>query len=517
MKSKFKDGPVVLVSRKIERSFPLSYAYLAGYLREQGEDVRILFRSLNRKELVKQIMALDPVLLGFGNLYPELKEIGYLIKLLNEAGRQFPIIIGGQMVTPIPEFAVKITGADIGVLGEGEIILHQLVTAFRKGQDPSEVKGLVIRDRDHVLLTGPGDYIKDLSQLPSIPYDLFPEEEWLPVGKWYAENKPQPQWRFNDRVIPVHGGRGCPFNCNFCYHHSKPRYRSIPVMISEAAEVLDRYNANMLHISDELVAASPKRIRQLVEEIRKLDKPIEYRIALRFDVLDKINDSLLYDMKESGCRIVVLGLESGSDRILKVIGKNCTATMILNGLERIAKVGMLSSGAVMVGQDTETIEDAEATVDLMRKAVQIDPNFAGSVTIATPFPGTQLYDIIFQKGYLKDHQEFYDKYFTCSNIWQQVVNLSEMTDGEVLLMMKKIKRAYIKEKIKKLGVGTMGLIGLRKTLGITNQMLNKKMFSKFPDHPVINNVSKTRTSIYIKMQKKLESAHLKQAGCTDRI
>ena len=151
IKSEFRGGPVVLVSRKIEFTFPLSYAYIAGYIREKGENVRVLFKDLEHNELVKQIMELNPLLVGFGNLYPELKEVGDIIALLDKAGRKFPVVIGGQMVSLTPEFSVKVTKADFGVVGEGEITLYRLVTALREGRDPSGVKGLVIRRGDDVL------------------------------------------------------------------------------------------------------------------------------------------------------------------------------------------------------------------------------------------------------------------------------------------------------------------------------------------------------------------------------
>ena len=206
------------------------------------------------------------MLVGFGSLYPELAEIAQIIWVLNKSGREFPIVIGGQMVSPIPEFAVRITGADFGVIGEGEITLHKLVTALREGKDPSDIGGLAIRRGDDVLLTGPGEYIEDLSVLPPIPYEFFPTENWLNIGLWYAQHFPQPQWRMADRVINIHGGRGCPFQCNFCYHHSKARYRPISLMIDEAAETLKRFNGNVLYFSDDLVLHSPKRARQLIAE-----------------------------------------------------------------------------------------------------------------------------------------------------------------------------------------------------------------------------------------------------------
>ena len=131
IKSEFRKGPVVLVSRELGFTFPLSYAYLSGYLKQMGEDVRILFRNCEHQTLVKKIMALNPLLVGFGNLYPELEEIRCIIKQMRKAGCQFPIVIGGQMFSPIPEFALRVTDADLGVSGEGEIILYQLVKALR--------------------------------------------------------------------------------------------------------------------------------------------------------------------------------------------------------------------------------------------------------------------------------------------------------------------------------------------------------------------------------------------------
>ncbi len=453
LKCEFKDGPVVLISKKIDFTFPLSYAYLAGYLKERGEDVRVLFKNSDYNKLVKQIMELNPVLVGFGSLYPELKETSDIIALLDKAGRKFPVVIGGQMVSPIPEFAVKVTRADFGVVGEGEITLHKLVTDLRNGRDPSDIKGLITRNGNDFLYTGPGDYIEDLSTLPPIPYELFPEEQWLPLGLWYAEHCPQPHWKIEDRVINIHGGRGCPFVCNFCYHHSKARYRPIPQMMADAVEALDRFKGNMLYFSDDLVLASPRRAKQLVEAIGALNRPIEYSISARFDILSRLDDQLLYEMKRTGCRIMGLGIESGSDRILKIIGKNCTASSIWDGLERLKKVGILPSVSIMVGQHTETKEDVEASIKLMRESLCSNPAINYAFTIMTPFPGSPLYNHALENGQLRDHQEFYDRYFFGSSEFgqtvgefKQVINLSAMNYKEVYDMHQKILRAYEEQR-----------------------------------------------------------------------
>jgi anaerobic magnesium-protoporphyrin IX monomethyl ester cyclase len=442
----FPKGPVVLVSRDISYTFPLSYGYLAGYLRQQGENVIVLFRA-DAPALVRQIMSLNPVLVGFGSLYPELQEIRHLIRLLDISGRRFPIVVGGQMVSPTPEFALKVTGADFGVIGEGEIILHQLTCALRSGSDPATVKGLVIRNKDTIINTGFGDYIEDLSRLPPVPYDMFPVEKWLNVGQWHAKNsRSQLFWRFDDRVINVHGGRGCPFTCNFCYHHSKPRYRPIENMMAEATETLERYDGNMLYFSDDLVLASPNRVRLLLDAIRALPRRVEFSVSTRFDILSRIDDALLEEMKDAGCRIMGLGIESGSDRILEIIGKNCTSDEIKTQLERLKKVGILPSVSIMVGQKTETLKDAEASINLMRETVRSNPNIAYAFTITTPFPGSSLYNDIIRDGLIKDDWNFYQRYFSSSSEWNQVINLSSMTDKEVRKMYRKIQIVYQEEK-----------------------------------------------------------------------
>jgi radical SAM superfamily enzyme YgiQ (UPF0313 family) len=515
IKCKFKKGPVVLVSKEIAYTFPLSYAYLAGYLKMQGEVVHVLFRPNNPSYfnlLVKQIMELNPVLVGFGSLYPELKDIAKIIKMLNDANREFPVVIGGQMVSPIPEFAVKVTGADFGVIGEGEIVLHQLVTTLREGKEPSNVKGLAIRQDNEVILTGVGEIIEDLTLLSPIPYEFFPKEKWLSIGRWYTANYPQPHWRFRDRVINVHGGRGCPFSCNFCYHHSKPRYRPVAQMIAEAAEALDRFDGNMLYFSDETALPSSARVRQVINEIRTLKKRIEYSVSSRFDILDRIDDNLLYEMKETGCRIMGLGIESGSDRILKIIGKKFTSEIVRRGLERLRKVGILPTVSIMVGQYTETMEDVEASIELMKESVHRNSNIQYAFTITTPFPGSQLYNFIFEKGYLKEHKEFYDRYFygifKHSSEWNFVVNLSRMTDKELFLMYNRIKQEYMKEKIKNLNPIVATVDFSRFFLGKVNQKLVDKIISKFHRNKLFKIFLKIYNSIYDFIQIELEKLSL---------
>jgi radical SAM superfamily enzyme YgiQ (UPF0313 family) len=229
-----------------------------------------------------------------------------------------------------------------------------------------------------------------------------------------------------------------------------------------------------------------------------------------------MDDQLLYEMKKTGCRIMGLGIESGSDRILKLIGKNCTADSILNGLTRLGKAGILPTVSIMVGQDTETREDVEASVRLMRESVRIEPNIRYAFTITTPFPGSKLYDQIFRKRYLHDHQEFYDRYFSSSGDWKQVVNLSEMRDEEVREMYAKLRRAYREERARVTGKKTILLAYSQILLGRTYGLLTEKFLSKNSKIGLINRLTYLIGSFYDYIQAKLEICRLKFEGIWDK-
>jgi radical SAM superfamily enzyme YgiQ (UPF0313 family) len=181
---------------------------------------------------------------------------------------------------------------------------------------------------------------------------------------------------------------------------------------------------------------------------------VPFSLSIRFDVLKRLDNTLLRDLKDSGCRIMGLGIESGSDRILNIIGKNCTAADMTFELKRLKEVGILPSVSIMVGQDSETKEDVEMSIQLMLESVRDNPNISFAFSITTPFPGSPLYYEIFRRGLLKTEQDYYDRYFfgdVQKGEWRQVVNMSAMSDKEVIQMHRKITTLYRIEKIRRLG------------------------------------------------------------------
>lgn len=505
----------IIVSNQLPKyTFPLGVGYIVGYLKERGENASLVFWPDRRQlyhDFARSLVASKPLVVGFGGLYPDLYQVREIIHFLNVEGRNFPIVIGGQMVSPIPEFAVKITGADYGVVGEGEIIFHELVMALRERRDPSNVRGLVLRDGRECVKTGEGPQIKDLALLPRLPFEDLPNENWLHTGRFYV-GYAQPQWRFSDRVVPVHGGRGCPYRCNFCYHHGQARYRPLDVVIGEAKELAARFNATLLDFSDDLVIATPQRAEALVAAMANFGRPIEYYMSIRFDILSKLDDHLLRELKRTGCRTVGPGLESGSQRVLDIIGKRITIEQITTGLRRLKKAGILVTTAIQVGQVDETMDEVRQSLDLMCKAIRYDPNIAFAFSITTPFPGSELYRLAFENGILKSDLDFFERFDPVNDILGLAVNLSAMSDKEVIAARQLLQKTYVLERRRLMPWKPKAVEYFYRRIGQARGIMKAGLDRWFPDWPIFRGLFRLFDDIYNGIQSRLDRLWCRMLG-----
>jgi radical SAM superfamily enzyme YgiQ (UPF0313 family) len=224
------------------------------------------------------------------------------------------------------------------------------------------------------------------------------------------------------------------------------------------------------------VLASPKRARELTEAITRLSRPVEYSVSCRFDILSRIDDDLLQEMKRTGCRIMGLGIESGSQRILDVMHKRITVEQIRDGLGRLKDVGILPTVSIMVGQLSETAEDVEKSKVLMLDAVRQNKYVQFAFTITTPFPGTELYDLALKTGNLKDNDDFFRRFDPDRQIGALTVNFSEMSDEEVITRRQQLENAFRHESERMKGRGVMLVERLRKILGKIDYELRRRLF-----------------------------------------
>jgi radical SAM superfamily enzyme YgiQ (UPF0313 family) len=121
---------------------------------------------------------------------------------------------------------------------------------------------------------------------------------------------------------------------------------------------------------------------------------------------------------------------------------------IRDGIRRLTAAGIIPTATIQFGQHTETMDDAEASIRLIRECLAMSPNMQWNFTLTTPFPGSSLYDMLLSDGRIRDHGEFYSRYFGTSRpgAWRQVVNVSAMTDQQVLDMRDRAWGIYMEHK-----------------------------------------------------------------------
>ena len=418
---------VVFVS--LDNGFTFSYAlpYLDGYLKKEGIEAMIIFpkiKNINKRRLAEEISASKPAVVAMGGLFGDICEIEEIISALRPYRKNFKIVVGGYMVTPTPEFTLLKTGADIAVVGEGEIIFADLVKVILGRGDIRNIKGLAILDKGRAFITGEGSFIEDLSDLPPINYDKFPLEHFIKVHKFYRGVPQNTIYTPRSRIFWVQTGRGCPFKCNFCYHHSRFRTRKIPDVIKETRELVERYSLNIIRFQDDLFTVNKARTLELCNALLAEGLKVKYIVSGHFEILD---EEMIRALKESGCIQISLGVESGSQRVLDAIGKGTHVDKINEVMGLIRKYEIDRGVGAQVGQPGETEDEINKTTELMIR--HTDEYTTPSITMTTPYPGSRLYDYALEKGLLKGHDDFYKRYRSVCDL---SVNFTALPDDELV-------------------------------------------------------------------------------------
>lgn len=373
--------------RVIVPRFPYSVLPLAGVLLEAGHEVRILDGQ------VEDITDVDPGkfdVIGISTYSGS--QIAGALKAAKYSRRHAPgrpLVWGGVHPTISPHLTIKHPLVDIVVRGEGEATLLELLDAIDRGRPLLEVKGLTIVEDGETVDTGEREFI-DLDRLPFLPY-------WLIKPKRYVHFKEKPS-----RVY-CETSRGCPHDCGFCYnevvHRRKWRPKSAERVLDEFEYILDTLGPDEIWPSDDNFATDRRRVEAIARG--KADRGIDFNwiVSSRFDYAAKYDDAFLEVLKQSGCRWLTFGGESGSQRMLDLICKGISPDKMRETTRRLKESGITSGANYMTGFPGETLEDMNMTFDLIDELVEIDEGFEAGISIYTPFPGTPIYPRALEKGF----------------------------------------------------------------------------------------------------------------------
>jgi len=335
-----------------------------GYHNVHLLDIR---RMRGREELERQIKASNPDVVGITMRSCDINMDASIVRTLKLLKPEIMTVVGGVHVSIDPEFVLKNPDYDYVIAGEGEITFAKLVQALEHGEAfPRFSWG----ERPN------------LDTLPFIDRELYPYRTVIELPNYEGIFKPP--------MVTMICSRGCMYNCSFCAPHSKihfgngVRFRSVSNVIEELKNLHYRYCFNSAKFYDYTFTQKPEWVEEFCEQYASFGK--SFWIQSRADLIVK-HPELIIKLKKVGLKLIGVGFESGSDRVLRFLRKGATGTINREAARIVKSAGVMLSASFMLGVPTETNQEVEETVSLSR---EIKPHLT-SVAFFTPIPGNDLY------------------------------------------------------------------------------------------------------------------------------
>jgi len=363
---------------------PLGILYVGTALKRAGLDVEVLhFSPEEIPEYARRIAAKNPTFVGISAFTCNQTQFSARFSREMKKVSDTPVVWGGIHATMVPEETLREEYVDLVVMGEGELTAVELADALEHGKDLEDVRSIGFKKDGELILNGPRPLIDNLDDY-RIDWDLVDVERYL-VPTWGCK-----------KVINYITSRGCPHRCGFCYSlkFSQGRWRahSKELVISEIQRLKEEHGLDGIRFYDDNFFANKKRAIEILEAI---DLPWEGQLRIGY-----LTDDLARKIRDTKCQGIAFGLESGNDRILKLIQKDQTVDDIKKGITILSKYPEVRvENCVILGNPTETKEEIRNTINLCLELWKIHPRATFSVGTYMPYPGVPLYDSVVEAGF----------------------------------------------------------------------------------------------------------------------
>ncbi|GAM09268.1 putative methyltransferase [Geobacter sp. OR-1] len=306
------------------------------------------------------------------------------LRVLNRVRELNPAVttlIGGALVSSLPEPLIRCLQPDYTILGEGEATLLELLDHIENGGTPATAQGiaglgLLLGGKIH--FTAKRKQLMDLDVLPIPDLFLFPSVQ-------------------RDPVIPELGlttSRGCYGRCSFCFlNMDKLSYKSPERFEREVAELVGKHQIRYFYVNDLTFTSNIERTYRICDVLKKYN--LTWTCSTR---VEKIKPELLRYMHDCGCRDIWYGVESVDQTVLDLADKATKVEEIEYAVTETVKAGIKVAANLIVGLPGESEESLRKMMEFCRNSDVIPI----SIKYLTPFPGTKIYDMAVEKGYISD-------------------------------------------------------------------------------------------------------------------
>ena len=382
---------------------PLGILYICSHLRKAGLSAEVFDSTFSSRQQLWDLLRKGPpsVLGVYANLMTR-SNVVEILRVAKASGWQ--TVVGG----PEPGAYVEqylAAGADVVVIGEGEITLEEVVPALQAHafDKLDQIDGIAFRAAGGtVMRTKPRAQIKDIDAQP------WPARESIDMTR-YVE-----VWRQHHGMgsVSLITARGCPYHCRWCSHEvfGKTHRRRTPASVADELEwLMNRYQPQMAWMADDVFTIHHGWLFQYAAELKRRGVKLPFECISR---ADRLSPQVVETLAQMGCFRVWIGSESGSQRILDAMERGVTVEQVQTAVALCRSAGIQSGMFLMWGYEGEELSDIEATVEHVKKS---DPDIFFT-TVAYPIKGTPYFsDVAERVASAKPWSDSSDREFAVRN------------------------------------------------------------------------------------------------------
>lgn len=371
--------------------YPIYLAYAVAILKEAGVDVEFIdgvAEELSTKAYVEAAKEVNPEIVFLECSTPSINhDLSTAKKLKDELQGIFVAFIGPHPTYFHKETLKEHKFVDAIVRGEFDYTIRDLSLTLLEGKELNGVDGVSYRDKNRIYVNKDRSLIQNLDALPFPARDKVKSHSYREAvftGK---------------KCTTIVSSRGCPYRCVFCLwprvmYGRNFRARSAGNVVDEVEHVVEKYGVDEIYFDDDCLTLNKKRLMKICKGIRKRGVDVKWMCQSR---VDNVDEELLREMKRAGCHYIKYGVESGSQEMLNLMKKGITLEDAQRAFRSTRKIGIKTQAFFLIGLPWETEETFRDTVEFAKELKPDSAQFA----VAVPHPGTELYDLCKEKGWLR--------------------------------------------------------------------------------------------------------------------